>query len=1001
MYPFVVRFDAQVKEDEEKRKAPLMVKNDLSILFLRYGVVKNDSEAEDYRCSSDNSSGAGSLSVSQAPALPDGYVYKAFPLRGGFVYAYYETEDKWAEYRVTDALRLQNIIWDEQDYNKTNRIPKRNPKTGRWEEYTGLPVGKNKVVWVAWSEVQWGARYAAKVLTTEELRKGRMQKVDISKWKQNEKQEDVFHASEISVAACADEYSEFSQLQNKIKFVMRDEDEQQNNLFMVLHDPLGAADDVVSLLHKEYKRLDTLSTCMLAGATSTEMQEEYKAAYSVGLTLYLTIFSEAHSKAYGNKYRDRLDRKVLEAMLGVKKRAQQRDLILKMRDALGAILHSNYYQNVLFDYTENSDFWRLEGETRVTDRHYGPLSDMPHFHDQHLDLYNPKRKEEDKWRKFIADSFSDEKVSGAARLLSSDFQYKKSSEDFQPVSFRLYFKDYEKSSIPEAEIELLDKLFGSLSTALSLYGPYIGNKLKNTQLLVKLNKLKVEGNELVRIKEITIKELNAELEKNINSIFKKQKGGRNQRVIKQGEKYINKYEKTISKFTAEYSPIESQINDINVKVFEFLNKKGKFSSPNNNYIVLLDKLVAGLDMANVVAALNTVTQEDGLKNNVNLLGAMSSLISSTLSLSTQTMRTLDLKMTKFLFKNVSVRFSTRLSWVACIAVAIVDGMNTSERFKANDYNAALCYTLSAAAGAGVAVGAAGSGLFTAAWGGPLAWACLVVGVIAGGLAVWLTDDDLETFLSATIFGKNNCPKSISFDCFPDKVMALLYQHRDRLDKDLVISDVHTDMRSFKKMDDWLRNFFMRKEESCTYSPYILKHGITPNKLGLGNDYCYDFLLEKLYFSSSFVVTQPFVVKVDGILYLYLVYNDGECGMHEIPVENEVVTEEGDSGYIFSINSSEVHKFVATEVAKKKGHTVSQWDCLLNKNLSCYYLLYRIYFNINEEKNYMPYDDEYSVVRISLFNYYKGSQNRITNNHAALNHEKYKDFKDKMQNLINL
>lgn len=999
MYPFIVRFDAQVKEDEEKRKAPLMVKNDLSILFLRYGVIKNGSKAEDYRCSSGNSSSADSLSVSQAPALPDAYAYKAFPLRGGFMYVYYETEDKWAEYRVTDALRLQSIIWDEHDYNRTNRIPKRNPKTGRWDEYTGLPVGKNKVVWVAWSEVQWGARYAAKVLTTEELRKGRMQKVDIAKWKKNEKQEDVFHASEISVTAYAGEYSEFSQLQDKIKFVMRDEDEQQNNLFMVLHDPLGAADDVVSLLHKEYKHLDTLSTCMLAGATSTEMQEEYKAAYSVGLTLYLTIFSESHSKAYGNKYRDRLDRKVLEAMLGVKKRAQQRELILKIRDVLGAILHSNYYQNILFDYTENSDFWRLEGETRVTNMHYGPLSDMPHFHDQHLDLYNPKRGEEDKWRKFIADSFSDEKVSGVARLLSSDFQYKKPTEEFQPVSFRLYFKDYEKSSIPEAEIELLDKLFGSLSTALSLYGPYIGNKLKNSQLLVKLNKLKIEGDKLVRIKETTIKELNWELEKNIKNIHSKKKRIINKQSKKINKAYADKIEKALAKFTAESSSLDSHIGETKVKVLELLHKKGKFSS--NNYIALLDELVAGLDMVNAIAALNTVTQEGGAKNNINLVGALTSLISSTLSLSTQTMRTFDLRITKFLFKNAKVFFSTRLSWVACIVVAIVDGINTSERFKANDYNAALCYTLSAAAGAGVAVGAAANALYTAAWGGPLAWACLVVGVIAGGLAVWLTDDDLEAFLSATIFGKNNCPKSITPDCWPDKVMSLLYQHRGRLDKDLVISDVHIDMRSFKKMDDWLRNFFMRKEESCTYSPYILKHGITPNKLGLGNDYCYDFLLEKLYFSSSFVVTQPFVVKVDGILYLYLVYNDGECGMHEIPVENEVVTEEGDSGYIFSINSSEIHKFVATEVAKKKGDTVSQWDCFLNKNLSCYYLLYRIYFNISEEENYMPYDDEYSVVRISLFNYYKGSQNRITNNHAALNHEKYKDFKDKMQNLINL
>lgn len=995
----LVKFDVQVKEDKEKGKAALRVKNDMSILLMRYGVVKKANKEKDYLFYSYDSSKSGYWSVSNAPVLPADYAYATLPIRGGFLYVYYETDDKWSEYQILDAVKLRNIVWDEKDYNKTDRVPKRDPKTGGWEDYTGIPVGKNKVVWVAWSEVQWGAKYATKVLTTEDLRKGRMQKIDIDKWKKGEKQEDIFKASEITILACKDDIGEFEQLKKKVELLVRDKEEQNLNLFMALNDPMGAADDVVSQLNREYEHLDALVACALIGTdpklmrkdkngnfdekaqVEDEIKSQYEAAYSVGLTLYLTFFNGINTKPNETleKYRKRVNLDTLKALLGVQKRAEQRKVIHNTRDALGAIFQSNYYQNVLLDFSENSDFWRMEGEMKVTNMHYGPLSDLPHYHDQHLDLYNKEYSNEDKWRKFIADCFSGEIVTNAQKLLSADFQFKKADEEFQPVSYRLYLKDYSVDSISETA-SITEKLLSNLSTALSLYGPYMGTKIKNSQLFIKLNKLKIDGNDLIVQKEMTIGKLNEKLENQIKGIRSKKK-----RIIKKQTKRLSETNQTkiaaeMEKFRAKYTPLDSEIKETRIKVLELFKKRDKFASGNSKVGTVLGHLLVVMDIVNLGFAITEVRKNNSYKNKGSVFSASMSLASSALSLSTQTVRSLDLKLTRTLFQNVSIRLSTRISWVASIVSAIIDGMNAYERINNRDYDAALFYALATVSGTGVAVGTVASIGFGAVWGGPVAWICLIVGLVAGLIVLWFIDNEFETFLTNSIFGENIQSEGISPDLSPHEVMARLYQYRNKLDEELKLSDDKIlNMRDFEQMDIWLRELFLNKEDRCEYSFLTLSRAI--NKGYLGNIYCLEYLQEKLQFTCSFTVPSSTYIEFDCILYLYLVSTKGESCLIEIDPERMPVIEKKESSglYVFNAHYPTVHQQVSELVRSKVGQSIDQWHRCLNRDKSCYYLTYRICFNANEKENSMPGNQEYYVMSLPFIGYQETSKNSYSYN----------------------
>lgn len=1028
MFPDITRYYVQVKEDSENQKAFLTVSNSTSILFMRYGIVRKSMEA-DLQCYSPvassyslpselpfNRTDGKYLQPDNVPALPAGYAYAAFPLRNGYLYVYYETENVWAEYKITDALKLQKIVWDEKDYSREVREPKRNPATGRLEEYTGLPVGKNRVVWVAYSEVQWSAGYAGKVLTTAALREGRMQRVDVDKWKNGEKQDDVFDLSKCCVFAGKEDRSRFEQLKIKTgRLAKENKEEEFPEFFFMLHDPLGAADDAVICLQQEYEYLEALAACALTGGNPRYMrrdskgqfpdsldagrQNEYEAAFSTGLTLYLSLFNDVGdgSKQDLAKYRRKLDLDRITAMLGVRKRAEQRKVIHEVREVLGGIVSSNYYQNVLFDYSENSDSLRLMGEQRVVGTHYGPLADLPHYHDRHLDLYNKEYNKEDRWRKFVADNFfggTDDR--GMAALLSLGWEYKKQSDAFQAVSYRLQHKDYDSDSIAGTAVNLVEKLLSNLSTTLALYGPFMGAKLRNEKLFDKINQLKMDRENLVSLRDTTVEKLNVKVEAALKKVGGKTRKIRKGRRAELSGNFKARIKALSKDYSARISRVDTELKDTKVRVFEFFKGRKKLSAVNNKAVGALGQFLVVMDSMNLGFAIGEVMKDDSVKNKVNVFNTSVALASSMLSLSTQSMRTLDLQLTRLLFKDVSIRLSTRMAWVGGIASAVVDGINAYERFNNRDFNAALFYALAAGAGAGVLTGAIASIGFAAAWGGPVAWACLAVGFFAGLIAGLVSDDDFELFLRNSVFGREPSPAPTYVNPGlrwayappdqgagltkklqgkrPDEVMGILYGHRDSLNKKLEISGAEIDMSKFSTMDGWLREFFLSKEESCRFTCFLIKRNVTDGLIG--KDFQLDVLLDKLHFSCSFIIPRPAPVGVNCICYLYLAYKSGKSALIKISPQGEPLLRKDASGgpYRFSASYPEIHKKACELVTGKGWSPDNRWYDLIDRSRSCYILTYRIYTDTNEAENYVPYDQEWYVRSLPLFDSRKSGVN---------------------------
>lgn len=98
-------------------------------------------------------------------------------------------------------------------------------------------------------------------------------------------------------------------------------------------------------------------------------------------------------------------------------------------------------------------------------------------------------------------------------------------------------------------------------------------------------------------------------------------------------------------------------------------------------------------------------------------------------------------------------------------------------------------------------------LCTVAW--PVGIAAAVVALVAVGLAVWMTDDDLQVFLKATVFSEDNqLPADIRTARQARQAKEYLYENRDKMGREYK-QKLHNEERqtinmdNFTNMTEWL------------------------------------------------------------------------------------------------------------------------------------------------------------------------------------------------------
>ena len=103
-------------------------------------------------------------------------------------------------------------------------------------------------------------------------------------------------------------------------------------------------------------------------------------------------------------------------------------------------------------------------------------------------------------------------------------------------------------------------------------------------------------------------------------------------------------------------------------------------------------------------------------------------------------------------------------------------------------------------------------------------------------------------------------------------------------------------------------------------------------------------------------------------------------------------------YTFDVRFPAICKKVCEFVTGKEWNPYIRWYDYVDRRRSCYFLTYRIYTDMDDKENYMPYTEE-SYVRTLPFIDYKESA-KVPNAPIELQPKSYKEFK-KLKNNNNI
>lgn len=595
-------------------------------------------------------------------------------------------------------------------------------------------------------------------------------------------------------------------------------------------------------------------------------EQEYNHLFTSALSLYQILFGNQSDKM--EDYKSRVNKNTIEAVLGKKERDELHEKIsgkyeftfdpsghfIKqqvapgIRDAFGTLYFSNYYQNYLIDYAENTTEHVLEGQTRCG-LHLNTLAINPSSKDCFLNAQNYAAT--DPWHQHLYNAFFYQTENPPEK---EDLTPKDANEELQYVCRALLNQDPQiENSRKISSTEMLDKVGITYSTVIGFACEMIvkqydavGSMLSNSnkanllkdhkQLLRKLsqtltNKSKYAAattEKILSYEELlqdaeqkiqlytnrgTIKKSNAPQKK---AMYKKEIS----RLKKNYRQNIHRYENNITSLNKRIGDVTEGLDKIKKLKIRQLGLGGK--------VKFLDKLgdnpyfgraLVGLSLFNLVMASKNIADNNiNVKDTTNLFAAAiefpSVMLSQFSALDYQLGRQVA---TKIFGKQVTarigsmgIRLSIQAGWAASGIGAVVSALDARDSFLEGDTNAAVAYTVAAAAGLVSVAAGLGTYVGVSTVAGPIGIAAALVALAAVGLALWMTDDDLQVFLKATVFSEdNNLPDSIRT---AQQAKEYLYENRYTLarkyKRKLHNEENQTiDMSNFANMTEWLYTMF--------------------------------------------------------------------------------------------------------------------------------------------------------------------------------------------------
>ena len=364
--------------------------------------------------------------------------YRVTGINEGYIYIHEEgKENFWLEFAVDTFGFLHPVLWKDNVNEDGTYKDIRNVISD--ESLTSHIIKEGTKIWVTFSQAQ---------LSTEQLQKysdnpdsfDRLQSLvcnpiekasDIA-----ERKEACFRAfNEFTASFTVYEENNAKVLQSRLDHIAQleypenrdEEDATYEDLFLLLEDPVQCANDLTDVIDGEMAWLKALTDTLKTGKSaydvydtlmelpiynnstidvSQEEAEEIGYIFALALTTYKFIydneelkddFSRKHGKWYLNHG---IDDEKLDKILAITQRKNQRNLINNLRDDLGNLLKSTYYNTALKDFKESSCPIQETGKNIIAD-HLGTLVVHPTMVDRHLLLASEYKPYEDKWVKQV------------------------------------------------------------------------------------------------------------------------------------------------------------------------------------------------------------------------------------------------------------------------------------------------------------------------------------------------------------------------------------------------------------------------------------------------------------------------------------------------------------------------------------------------------------------------------------------------------------------------
>ncbi len=398
------------------------------------------------------------------PGTKNFYLARTF-LRPGYIYIIKKDKPgKYKEYEVDSSGKLKSILW-----TRGNNGDFRNA-TGSARAF--ITINEAGEYYIAYSPEQWSRDYFNEMNASDDKKAQQMHCINCIgiPLDSTPETEEVIAYKDIKLVCHADHLQK-NEFRTNLKEIHIDEQQQSakgdneyyEDMFITLHDPVGCLNDIsagVSEKVLEFKALveaiqtgeseqEAYNRLKNNGTPASKVDKNYQNLFSLALACYKMVYSSVEntqkydggdvswnfndtnfphqeqptqyqSKSRGMRYKYPpgyvrnefigygLHREKVEGILGKAARKEKREILNSFRDDFGNFLKSDYLNQGLKNYTDNSCEHCLGGVAMLYTSIL-PFYNNPYNLDRHL-LLDKEYEENDDWTKWIIEKIHNDVI---------------------------------------------------------------------------------------------------------------------------------------------------------------------------------------------------------------------------------------------------------------------------------------------------------------------------------------------------------------------------------------------------------------------------------------------------------------------------------------------------------------------------------------------------------------------------------------------------------------